>query len=215
MTITTQIDRRILVAAISGCLMIGGVSRSQAQLDDILKGRTLVGQAVKGVGVGYAVKQSSKQLNSFINTVTLRNHVPQSLATKVVPILSVGERGYVGGAQVCGPRERVEKVQVCWQYEQGWHRGEYRVKALVPSGSLNPLQIKRVNGVGMSALIDVSLGGGFTGNTHSGRVDATRILRAAAVAGAVMLAAQPLNQFVNTITFNKDHATKIVPQASF
>ena len=41
MTITIQIDRRIW-AAISACLMIGGASRSQAQLDDILKGRTLV-----------------------------------------------------------------------------------------------------------------------------------------------------------------------------
>lgn len=184
-------------------------------LDDVVKGRTLPGQIVKGLAVAYAVRQSSKQLNAFINTVTLRNHVPQNLATKVVPILSVGERGYVGGAQVAGPKAWVDKVQVVWQYEEGFSRGEYRIKALVPSSSVNPLQLRRVERVGMAALIDVSLGGGFPGDTRSGSVGAGRILRAAAVAGVVVAAAQPLNRFINTVTFNKDAMTRVVPQASF
>jgi hypothetical protein len=199
-----------------GLLCCGVPARAQLKaLDDVLQGRSLAGQAIKGLAVAYAVRQSGKQLNQFINQVTLRNHVPQHLATKVVPILSVGERGYVGGAQVAGPKALVEEVQVVWQYEQGFQRGEYRIKALVPSASLNPLQLKRVEQVGMAALIDVSLGGGFPGDTRSGSVGAGRVLRAAAIAGAVLLAEKPLNQFINTITFNKDPMTRVVPQASF
>lgn len=209
--------RRALAGlAVSAVVLAPSIANAQLkELDDVLKGRTLGGQVIKGLAVAYAVRQSSKQLNSFINTVTLRNHVPQHLATKVVPILSVGERGYIGGAQVAGPKEWVDKVQVVWQYEQGWQRGEYRVKALVPSASLNPLQLKRVERVGLAAVIDVSLGGGFEGNTRSSSVGLSRVLRAGAIAGGVLVAAKPLNQFINTITFNKDANTRVVPQASF
>ncbi len=195
----------VLIAASSAIAHTAGAQLKE--LDNILQGKSLGGQIIKGAAVGYAVHQSGKQLNSFINTVTLRNHVPQNLATKVVPILSVGERGYIGGAQVAGPKSLVDKVQAVWQYEEGFNRGEYRIKALVPSSSLNPLAIKRVPKVGMSALIDVSLGGGFSSSTRSGSVGVSRVIRAAAVAGVVVAAAKPLN--------HKDPMTHVVPQASF
>ena len=185
------------------------------ELQNILRGESTTGQVIKGLAVAYAVKQSSKQLDKFINTVTLRNKVPQRLATKVVPILSVGERGYVGGAQVVGPRAMVDKVQVVWQYEEGFQRGEFRIKALVPSADLNPLKLKRVDKVSMAALIDVDLQNGYESYTRSAGLTGTRVLRAAAVAGIVLAAAKPLNQFINTVTFNKGVNTKVVPQASF
>ncbi len=212
---TMRLHRGLVTSVVGAFLLQAACIGANAQLDDIIKGRSLGGQIVKGVAIGYAVKQSSRQLNSFINTVTLRNHVPQNLSTKVVPILSVGERGYIGGAQVAGPKALVDKTQAVWQYEEGFNRGEYRIKALVPSSSLNPIEIKRVPKVGLSALIDVSLGGGFSSNTRSGPVGTTRVLRAAVVAGAVVAAAKPLNQFINTVTFNKDPMTRVVPQASF
>jgi hypothetical protein len=185
------------------------------ELDDVLQGKTLAGQAIKGLAIAYAVRQSSKPLNEFINKVTLRNKVPQRLATKVVPILSVGKRGYIGAAQVAGPRSFVEKTQVIWQFEEGFHRGEYRVKALVPSSDINPLNLRRVERVGVSAVIDVSLGGGFDSPTRSGKMTAWRVLRAAGIAAAVVAVANPINQFINAITFNKDPMTRVVPQASF
>ena len=185
------------------------------ELQSLLRGDTTTGQVIKGLAIAYAVKQSSKQLDKFISTITLRNNVPQRMATKVVPILSVGERGYVGGAQVIGPRSMVDKVQVVWQYEEGFQRGEFRIKALVPSADLNPLKLKRVDKVSMAALIDVDLSNGFQSYTRSAGLTGTRVLRAAAVAGIVMAAAKPLNQFINTVTFNKGINTKVVPQASF
>jgi len=205
----------VVVPVLIGALAPSAASAQLKELGDVVEGRSLAGQVVKGAAVAYAVRQSSRQLDRFINTLTLRQNVPQRLATKVVPVLSVGERGYVGGAQVVGPRRAVERTQAVWQYEEGFHRGEYRIKALVPSASLNPLELRRVEQVGLGALIDVSLGGGFTSGTRSGRVDGARVLRAAAVAGAVLGLAGPMNQFINTITMNKDPHTRVVPQASF
>lgn len=203
---------------LSLCLVVSALPVvAQAQIGpirDVLEGRSLAGQVVKGAAVGLAVKQYGKQLNSFINTVTLKKGVPQRLATRVVPILSVGERGYIGGAQVTGPKSLVNKVQAVWQYEDDFQKSEYRVKALVPSSSLNPLKIQRVPKVGLSALIDVSLGGGVRRTSESAGVGAGRILRDAAVAGAVILAAKPLDSFINTLTFNKGAVTKVVPQVS-
>ncbi len=210
------LKRGAAVTAVAFTLSIPASAGAQIkELQSLLRGDTTTGQVVKGLAIAYAVKQSSKQLNQFISTVTLRNKVPNRLATKVVPILSVGERGFVGGAQVLGPKAMVDKVQVVWQYEEGFQRGEFRIKALVPSADLNPLKLKRVDKVSMSALIDVDLANGFRSYTRSAGLTGTRVLRAAGVAAIVIAAAKPLNQFINTVTFNKGVNTKVVPQASF
>lgn len=170
---------------------------------------------LKGAAIGYAVKQSAGALDSFINKVTLQRGIPNKLDTKVVPILSVGEKGYIGGAQVSGPTSLIKNVKAVFQYEQNFDRGRYRIKALVPSSSLNPLQLKRVAKVGVSAIIDVSLAGGLKNEYYSGGVGGGQLLRAAAVAVGVKAAAKPLNSAINTITFNKNGVTSVVPMASF
>lgn len=172
-------------------------------------------KVLKGAAIGYAVKQSAGALDKFINTVTLQRGIPSNLDTKVVPILSVGEKGYIGGAQVSGPKSLVDDVRAVFQYEQDFDRGRYRIKALVASSSINPLQLKRVEKVGVSALIDVSLAGGLKNEYYSGKVGGGEILRAAAVAVGIKNAAKPINSAINTITFNKNGVTAVVPMASF
>lgn len=172
-------------------------------------------KVLKGAAIGYAVKQSAGALDKFINTVTLQRGVSHRLDTKVVPVLSVGEKGYVGAVQVAGPKAQVNAVKAVFQYEQNFDNGRYRIKALVPSSSLNPLQLKRVEKVGVTALIDVSLAGGLKNEYYSGKVGSGEVIRAAAVAVGVKAAADPLNKVINTITFNKGVATAVVPMASF
>lgn len=172
-------------------------------------------KVLKGAAVGYAVKQSAGALDKFINTVTLQKGLSSKLDTKVVPILSVGDKGYVGGAQVSGPASLIKEVKAVFQYEQNFDNGRYRIKALVPSSSLNPLQLKRVEKVGVSAIIDVALAGGLKNEYYSGSVGGGEVLRAAAVAVGVKAAAASINKAVNTITFNKNAVTAVVPVASF
>jgi hypothetical protein len=176
---------------------------------------SLGSKVLTGAAVGYAVKQSAGGLNKFINTVTLRHKVPSKLATKVVPILSVGEKGYVGGAQVSGPASAIKDVKAVFQYEKNFDLGRYRIKVLVPSSSLNPLQLKRVPKVGVSAIIDVAVGGGLKNNYYSGGVSGGEIIRAAAVAVGIKAAAKSIDKVINTVSFNKGSVTKVVPMASF
>ncbi len=172
------------------------------------------GMLLKGAAIGYAVKQTGPQLNHFINTITLRNHMQTKMATKVVPILSVGEKGYIGGAQVSGPAVLIKKVQAVFQYEKNLSNNNYRVKVLVPSASLNPLALSRVPKTGVTAIIDVSLDGSLKNGTIGTGISITD---AAKVAGLLVLihnVGPTINKGINFLTLNKGQATKFVPWGS-
>lgn len=111
---------------------------------------------LKLFGLGYVVDLFSEQLNSFVNTVTLNYKVENRDATKVVPIVSVGTGIYVGAAQVSGARDRVAQVQAVGEIEGEFMNDLFRARVLVPLDNKNPLQgIRRVPGVGVSAIIDL------------------------------------------------------------
>ena len=115
-----------------------------------------LGDVVKVGGIGFLVDRFAGPLNSFINTLLMRNKAEVGYATKVVPILSFGSGGYIGAAQIMGPQDAVEETQAVIQIE-GDFNGNFRVKALVPIDSKNPVNFTRVNGVGLSAVIDVKI----------------------------------------------------------
>ncbi len=115
------------------------------------------GDALKGAAIAVATHEFSPQINSFINSVFKAEGGTPSGATKVVPYLSFGEKAYIGMMQVAGPWEQVDRVQAVWQYEDLFDRGRVRLRALVPSDTLNPLKVQRVKGVGCTAIIDAML----------------------------------------------------------
>ncbi len=114
-------------------------------------------QILKLAGVGAAVKQFGPDINKAINGVTKHKDTP-TMTTKVVPILSVGVgRGAIGAAQIMGPDFAVKKVQAVAQIE-GSLFGEIRFKGLIPVSSKDVLKdIKRVDGVGVSGIVDLKL----------------------------------------------------------
>ena len=112
------------------------------------------GDVIKGAAVAYATNQYGTQLNSFINGVFKNEGATPSGATKVVPYLSFGEKAYIGMMQVAGPKAQVDKVQAVWQYEDLFDSGRVRLRALVPSDTINPIKVNRVKGVGCTAVID-------------------------------------------------------------
>src|SRR5713226_3254251 len=111
-------------------------------------------------GVGYVVKQYAGPLNTFVNNLLDNRGVKVREQTKVVPVLSlgVGQASYIGAAQVSGPKGALEKVAAVGQLE-GDFSGVFRVKALVPIDSENPIAdgIRRVPGVGVTAVIDIRI----------------------------------------------------------
>ena len=109
-------------------------------------------------GLMLLVDRFGDQLNGFINKLTLNKGVGVEDQTKVVPIISLGQSGYVGAAQISGPALQVEKVKAVVQLEGVFSGKTFRVKALAPVESKEITKdIKRVSGVGVSAIIDVKL----------------------------------------------------------
>ncbi len=115
---------------------------------------------IKIFGVGFVVTQFAGPLNDFVNTILNNKGVAVREQTKVVPILTIGigQAGFIGAAQVSGPKSAVEKVQAVGQLEGDFSQ-VFRVKALVPLDSLNPITdgIRRVPGVGVTAIIDLRI----------------------------------------------------------
>ena len=141
--------KTIITSLLLICLLsIAAIPVSQAfGLGDILK----VG------GMAILIDKFAGPLNNFINTLTFKHGGDHTYVTKVVPILTFGSGGYVGAAQVMGTQELVDQVQAVIQVEGDFNGQTFRVKALIPINSKNPTNFSRVQGVGVSAVIDVRI----------------------------------------------------------
>jgi len=115
------------------------------------------GDILKVGGIGILIDKFSTPLNNFINTLTFKHGAGSDYATKVVPIVSVGNKGYIGAAQVTGTQELVDQTEAVLQLEGNFNSSTFRVKALVPIDSTNPVNFNRVQGVGISAIIDIRI----------------------------------------------------------
>lgn len=136
---------------LSAMLGAGAANVSAFGLGDIL------GSVVKVGGVGVIVSKYGEKINSAINSVMMKEGVGTNYATKVVPIVSLGKSGYIGAAQVIGDAEQVAQVEAVGQLEVGFNSELVRIKGLVPLNSVNPTSASRVQGVGVSAVMDLKL----------------------------------------------------------
>ena len=116
-----------------------------------------LGGVLKVGGIAILVDQFAGPLNNFINTLTAKNGVSSDYATKVVPVITVGTGTYAGAAPVSGPQALVDQTKAVLQIEGDFNGNSFRVKALIPIDSKNPTNFSRVQGVGVSAQIDVRI----------------------------------------------------------
>lgn len=114
--------------------------------DDVLK----VG------GVLVVVEEYGPEINDFINELFDNNDARTNAATKVVVIVSPVSGKYIGAAQVTGPKAAVNKVRAVAQLEKTFMKA-VRVKAMIPISTEDGSEIKRVQGVAVSAVIDIKL----------------------------------------------------------
>ena len=136
-----------IIALVCGCLLLGGMAGAQ------------LGSIIKGGAIAVAVSKFGKDIDKAINTLTGQKNVSQTQATKVVPILSIGDGGHVGAVQVAGPARLVNRVEAVAQLEGRFRAiGGVRLRALVPISTKTPQRgLDRVEGVGVSAIIDFKL----------------------------------------------------------
>ena len=143
--------KKTIAAALILCSMFFAAPLAYGNIGDILKEGALI------FGGGALVKAIGPQLNDFINTLTFNRGVRFDGYTKVVPIVSIGNGTRIGAAQVGGvTKDAVDRVKAVGQLEGEFNR--IRAQALIPIDSENPLQqFKRVQGVGVTAIIDIKL----------------------------------------------------------
>ena len=115
---------------------------------------------LKGGGIAILIKQFNRPINDALNKLTGSAGASSDEATKVVPIISIGQGGYAGAVQVSGPREQVDRVQAVGQLETSLGGNRFRLKALIPIDTTSPsgkTTLRRIKGVGVSALIDIKV----------------------------------------------------------
>lgn len=139
---------RALAAALVA-LMVAGVGTTQVEA---LK----LGSVLKVGGVGYLVSKFGGEINNAINGVFGKKFAPYE-ATKVVPIISFGSGTSIGAAQVQGSPQAIAKVKGVAQLEVRFVNKQFRINALVPVDNVNPTNMSRVKGTGVSAVIDVKV----------------------------------------------------------
>ncbi len=179
-----------------------------------------LGEALlRTVTVGAVVSAISGPADDGINTLVGNRNLPPGMGTKVVPVLSVGEKGYVGAVQVAGSEELIARTKAVLQLETSWSSKQYRIKLLMPVDSVNPLSAGRVKGLGASALVDVALSRNAYLLPASRGFNAGDLLKAGAIAVGTNEFGPQINDFVNSVFKNEggtpDGATKVVPYLSF
>lgn len=147
--------KKVLTALFAVAML---VCLSAASLHSIKLGDKL-GKVLKGAGIAVITVALADQLNDAINAITFNKGIPPEAETKVVPIIAIGSGTRVGAAQVSGPKELVNKTKVVVQIETKATKKNLDIEIFVPSDSMNPLKFNRVEGVGVSALIDLRLSG--------------------------------------------------------
>jgi hypothetical protein len=109
--------------------------------------------------VGAAVQKFGPDINKAINKLAGHKDTDATF-TKVVPILTVGigKSSAIGAAQVTGKRSNVEKVRAVAAPETELFGKEIRIRALIPISNDKVDQgIKKVEGVGISGIVDLKL----------------------------------------------------------
>ena len=144
------IERKIC-ALLVAVAIFASAGMASASIGNILRDGAII------VGGGAAVTLLSTQLNDFINTATLNRGMQFDGYTKVVPIVTFGSDTRIGAAQIgANTKDAMERTQAVAQLEVTFQA--IRISILIPIDSLNPVQqFRRVQGVGVTAIIDVKI----------------------------------------------------------
>ena len=201
--------RKLVVVAVALSLLGGGAALA-LNLGEAL---------LKTVATGVIVNAVAKPANNALNTLTANRNLPLGVSTKVVPVLSVGEKGYVGMAQVAGSGSLVAQTKSVVQLETSFADKQYRIKVLMPMDDVNPIGVNRVRGLGVSALLDMALSGNAYRLPPSVGWNVTDVLKAGAIGYAASQYGPQLNTFINSVLKNEGGLptgeTRVVPYLSF
>ena len=143
-----MVGKKYIVGALVCGFLLGNGMPSAHAID--------LGSIIKGGVIGAVVNANAGSINSAINAITAKYGVSSTDATKVVPIITVGDGTRAGAAQVSGPQAKVDQCKAALLIEQTI-LGGIKAKVLIPIDKLSTSDINRVQGVGVCASIDAKI----------------------------------------------------------
>lgn len=112
---------------------------------------------LKEKGMTLVLDHFSEKIDEYVNeNAPLK--IESGCATKIVPVVTIGSKGYIGAAQISGPREQVDKCKAALTVEGQLASGAVRIQYLMPIDTNKPTSldnVHRVQGVGVSARLDL------------------------------------------------------------
>lgn len=119
------------------------------------------GDRLKKEGMSLALEYFPEKIDEYVNeNAPLKPE--NGCATKIVPVVTIGSKGYIGAAQISGPKAQVEKCKAALTVEGKLASGAVRIQYLVPIDTSTPTSldnVQRVQGVGVSARLDLGFPG--------------------------------------------------------
>jgi hypothetical protein len=119
------------------------------------------GDRMKEKGMTLVLDQFSEKIDDYVNeNAPLK--IEKGCATKIVPVVTIGSKGYIGAAQISGPKEQVDKCKAALTVEGQLASGAVRIQYLIPIDTNKPTSLEnvhRVQGVGVSARLDLGFPG--------------------------------------------------------
>ena len=119
------------------------------------------GDRLKEKGMTLVLDHFSEKIDEYVNeNAPLK--IENGCATKIVPVVTIGSKGYIGAAQISGPKEQVDKCKAALTVEAQLASGAVRIQYLVPIDTNKPTSLEnvhRVQGVGVSARLDLGFPG--------------------------------------------------------
>ena len=119
------------------------------------------GDMLKEKGMSLALDHFSEKIDDYVNE-NAPFKIESGCATKIVPVVTIGSKGYIGAAQISGPKEQVDKCKAALTVEGQLASGAVRIQYLVPIDTNKPTSldnVHRVQGVGVSARLDLGFPG--------------------------------------------------------
>ena len=117
------------------------------------------GDILREKGTSLVLDHFGAKIDEYVNeNAPLK--IEKGCATKIVPVVTIGSKGYIGAAQICGPKEQVDKCKAALTVEGQLASGAVRIQYLVPIDTNKPTSLEnvhRVQGVGITNSVHLSL----------------------------------------------------------
>ncbi len=117
----------------------------------------IFGTLLKAGGAIVIADKFGPQIDSVLRRVTgQKNFAQEGIATKVVPVISLGTRKAVGIVQISGSPQGIDQTKAVAQLSANLPIvNNVQGRVLIPVNTRSITDMKRVPGVGVSAVIDL------------------------------------------------------------